>query len=689
MSETNDNQASPSSHPPPEPSSLRPNHVYLRVIYLVTGNPRPPHNLGQVNLDTTVSALKDRIQNDLPEHPAPSEQRLIYQGRPLLRNESTLKEVLRLDSGAAVGPLPYTIHIVIHPRHDAASTANAPDTANPPVAPPRHLDRLNPIRAVEASAARLQESLARIQQQIEVNRADLANVQQRIGFQHPHTANGQPTPAAPALNAQAAFAVPLPLLFTAGQALGQPHAVHPNNLQGQGQAVPSRLRSPGMPPPLQPQLVFPPQPPQFTMGTRTQPTGPTSQASQSGHTPDQTQTQPTNPAAPNPQATSAPQVPLPQFQTHHQIFTGQPIPGQLVAPILPAHFQAHFARHPLGVNTNSSAMAWIVISPAGPEGLLFAPGHGFFTTSPQHVPDPSPEQNASTINQPPARSAPLPQEGDGALNNNARRAHPRRGRRRDVPALPQARRIEVDNDLFGFLIQRGWLFLRLYLLMFVFSEPGSWRRWLLIVVAAIVCLQPRNGPVARAVTAARLHLDNLVFPPVAQPRPAQANQQPLNQPHADATGDGPVDRSGQRPVNVRGAVQMTPEEAAARLIRQHQDGVRGSWRDTLYRIEQSTALFLASLVPGVGERYVRAREEARRAAERLEQERLRAQEEEAARTQEAANSGENQPDGAIQEAADSQHGDAKAQGPVEQSTSTSVEAHEDGSSSAGLRNRER
>lgn len=105
MSETNDNQASPSSHPPPEPSSLRPNHVYLRVIYLVTGNPRPPHNLGQVNLDTTVSALKDRIQNDLPEHPAPSEQRLIYQGRPLLRNESTLKEVLRLDVGQRIaGP---------------------------------------------------------------------------------------------------------------------------------------------------------------------------------------------------------------------------------------------------------------------------------------------------------------------------------------------------------------------------------------------------------------------------------------------------------------------------------------------------------------------------------------------------------------------------------------------------------
>ena len=49
-------------------------------------------------------------------------------------------------------------------------------------------------------------------------------------------------------------------------------------------------------------------------------------------------------------------------------------------------------------------------------------------------------------------------------------------------------------------------------------------------------------------------------------------------------------------------------------------------RDTIFRVERAMALFLASLVPGVGERHVRAREEARREAERIENERLAAEE---------------------------------------------------------------
>ena len=35
-------------------------------------------------------------------------------------------------------------------------------------------------------------------------------------------------------------------------------------------------------------------------------------------------------------------------------------------------------------------------------------------------------------------------------------------------------------------------------------------------------------------------------------------------------------------------------------------------RDVFYRVEQAAALFLASLIPGVGERHVAAREEVRR-----------------------------------------------------------------------------
>lgn len=93
--------SSPAATPPqpqaPAAPALDRDHVNLRMTYLVTGNPRPPHSLGNVHLDTTVSQLKDKIQAELPEHPAPGEQRLIYQGRPLLRNSTALREVLRIE----------------------------------------------------------------------------------------------------------------------------------------------------------------------------------------------------------------------------------------------------------------------------------------------------------------------------------------------------------------------------------------------------------------------------------------------------------------------------------------------------------------------------------------------------------------------------------------------------------------
>ncbi len=84
---------SSSSTPPP----LETDHVNLRMTYLVTGNPRPPHSLGNVHLNTTIAELKGKIQTELPEHPSPAGQRLIYQGRPLLRNDVTLRDVLRIE----------------------------------------------------------------------------------------------------------------------------------------------------------------------------------------------------------------------------------------------------------------------------------------------------------------------------------------------------------------------------------------------------------------------------------------------------------------------------------------------------------------------------------------------------------------------------------------------------------------
>ena len=81
-----------------EGSSKHPSgHIKLRVTYLIAGNPRPPHDLGLVAVSTTVGELKSRLQQELLEHPLPHEQRLIYQGRPLMNSSATLRDALRLE----------------------------------------------------------------------------------------------------------------------------------------------------------------------------------------------------------------------------------------------------------------------------------------------------------------------------------------------------------------------------------------------------------------------------------------------------------------------------------------------------------------------------------------------------------------------------------------------------------------
>lgn len=50
--------------------------------------------LPNIDLDTRIGALKDRIQQEWPNAPQPDRQRLIYRGRALLNMDATLKSVL-------------------------------------------------------------------------------------------------------------------------------------------------------------------------------------------------------------------------------------------------------------------------------------------------------------------------------------------------------------------------------------------------------------------------------------------------------------------------------------------------------------------------------------------------------------------------------------------------------------------
>ncbi|ETI23870.1 hypothetical protein G647_05677 [Cladophialophora carrionii CBS 160.54] len=688
-----DSSSSPSPPPQGQPPLER-DHVNLRVTYLVTGNPRPPHSLGSVHLNTTIAELRTKIQSELPEHPAPTEQRLIYQGRPLLRNEVTLRDVLRIEPGQEAGPLPFTIHIVIQSPQPAPQP---PPPAPLPAMHPNqhqhpHADVTNPFRAAEHSANRLQESLVRIQEQIEANRADLRSVQQRIALQHTNL-GGPPMAAHVHVNGQ-----PLPNILPPGFPVSLPFGLPlepPPQMQRPPTRTPHHPRQPSNTPPGQhpatggtstpnpAQQNGPgPYPQRVTVVTET--VSIQNQAHRPSSAPGQRPPMPSqqrgNVPSHTPQAdssTAAPVLPPPGWNySTSTTLPPLPIPRPFAQPLVTT-------LHP------STATAWLMSSPSGPRALLFAPGHGYFSSvspvaaQPQQAGGaPNSETRTSNTNSMPV---PGPNQAGDLEQRGADRAVVRADQFQPAAALAQAQQNGPENDLFAFFINRGWLFLRLYLFMFVFSEPGTWKRWLMIILAAIVCLQPRDGPLTRLLRAARRHFDALVGPP---PRPGAVAQQ-----RADAAGQPLLagarnDAPAQRPANVRGAVQMTPEEAAARIIagrQNNQDRPPRFWRDMFYRVEQSMALFLASLIPGVGERHVRAREEQRR-----EEERRRA---EAAAAAAAAAAAENQnlpqeetqvngPD--RQSAVDKSEVNPSGNG--EQSTSSSVQARQE-AGAGELRNR--
>ncbi|OAP65129.1 hypothetical protein AYL99_01101 [Fonsecaea erecta] len=693
--------------PPPDQALPDPDHVNLRIIYLVTGNPRPPHHLGRLDLNTTVLVLKEKIQSELPEHPSPSEQRLIYQGRPLLRNDANLREILRIEHGVVPDTLPYTIHIVIQPQQNPSQPqASSNPILNPPPPPPIHLhhghaDLTGPLRAAENSANRLQESLVRIQQQIEANRAELRSVQHRIAVQHtslgtpPTLLNGQVAvtgPVLPAPHPQTLFVNPLVNHGFDNQAPTQrrPAGVQAH-LRFQPHAIPTLPpQQPGTVPLGQPRLngvelhgpngehmmVVASEQMSFVLPVNG--IGPGGPGSGTGQQP-AAQSQP----QPNP-TTQAPQngIPLP-MQTPYVP------PANLLSsmPLPPIHVPVSFAQNRPSPPRVPDPTAWLLWSPAGPEGFLFAPGHGLFTSEP-----PSQSQQAGGVTNFPSQTNGTNRTGashQAEANNqgrpNAIRAIVRANQPQpDLPqpgaAVAQAQQNGEDNDLFAFIINRGWLFLRLYLFMFVFSEPGTWKRWIMIFVAAVVCLQPRDGPLTRLLAAARRHLDNLIGPPPPQPPPEAATQR--RDPAADTFRTAVT---AQRPANVRGATTMTPQEARARLEEQQNPEPR-PWRDMLYRVEQSVALFLASLIPGVGERHVRAREEARREEQRRVEERGRVENESAAQRQ---NGDEAETSASETHAASAEptKPEVTMGGPGEQSTSTSVQVRDGEAESGELRNR--
>ena len=113
----------------------------------------------------------------------------------------------------------------------------------------------------------------------------------------------------------------------------------------------------------------------------------------------------------------------------------------------------------------------------------------------------------------------------------------------------------------------------------------------------------------------RRHAEGLV--------PLAANERPrVGAAGAGINGDGTATQPRNR--------ESTPQEAAERLLQERERQDVSFVRQSFRRVERAVALFVASLVPGVGERHIAARE----AAEAARQTEAREREERARKAEE-------------------------------------------------------
>ena len=580
-----------------------------------------------------------------------------------------------------IGPLPYTIHIIISSRPVSShfrppqpvrlSQPVAQNDGQPPQNPPVPAQQMDPHSTLE-QAQRVQA----------VAQAQLNMMQQQMAMFNPTLAQGMG---------------PIPQNFNAtiqiqGQQMQLPHHTHPhhprpastnplertNAMHGPAGQQRQEQTQPGttniQAHPNQPNNIVVEQQTLNAVDTLADPLA----GLRLSHGLDPMPRPSSAPGNPPPRSDGAPRAPrnaqAPSMGRSSQVF------GPINLPFPPhTHLPFPFATHTQPQSTShTQPTVWLASSRNGPEALLFAPGHGYYTSAPMAqsnittVPpstvatasmagQTTTSQSSSSLPQPEG-SGPVAQPTNAVAAQPAAHPEPNAQVARVQRQLDRQRNANIDNDdIFAFIIQRGWLFLRLYMFMFVLSEPGTWRRYLLLFLAVIVCILPRRNPLNDAFAAARRHVDNLIGPPHPQPRDrlrqrqgqGNGNERPFARANLQLPGEqvdqtqaenasqaGPsTNAPTRRQQQPQGAVNTTPEETAQRLLREHEQRNPPNFiLNFFYRIEQAIALFLASLIPGVGERHVAAREEVRREEERarLEEQANREAEEKKAKEEEVA-----------------------------------------------------
>ncbi|KAL9112369.1 MAG: hypothetical protein Q9187_007775, partial [Circinaria calcarea] len=257
----------------------------------------------------------------------------------------------------------------------------------------------------------------------------------------------------------------------------------------------------------------------------------------------------------------------------------------------------------------ASSMVYLLSSPSGPQALLISPSGTMYA---------SPGLNTVQA------GIPFGLQAQQRLGRQIRLVNPasninvqsRPPPQNDQVVEQQQQQPQVNEarDLVRILLPLGghlWLLIRLFGFVYFFTGGTGWRRTILLGICALTVFIAQTGvfrPLQQAIwDPLRRHVEGLV------PLGAHAA------PRADVNRE---EIEGQR----RGGARPDPRDMADRLLQQRDSRDGSILRRNLRRAERATALFVASLVPGVGERHIAARdaaEAARLAEEREREERLR------------------------------------------------------------------
>ncbi|EMC92316.1 hypothetical protein BAUCODRAFT_38352 [Baudoinia panamericana UAMH 10762] len=325
-------------------------------------------------------------------------------------------------------------------------------------------------------------------------------------------------------------------------------------------------------------------------------------------------------------------------------------------PPPPSFTQAPLFRNPLFGNpiqmqqqqptqramSSNEATCYLLSGPQGPQALLFSPQHGTYIGTLANSVSP-PTQPRTTLHAATATTPQAGQQGAQGFQQAPRADHAvAAGGQQVLDVAGGQQQVQAAAaDPMGPMqpmLNHMWLLLRV--LIFAYFLLGSnmgWRRPAALMMIGFGFWMIRAGLFGEGGVIRRWWEGVMQ---IEQQRPAQQGQQ-HGQPQGEGATDGQEQAAqqdgGARQAAARGAMP-TPEQVAQRLLNEHNQ--RGNARAQQLReytrpVERAIALFFASLVPGIGEAQVRAREaeERRRneeevaARRREEEERQRPQEE--------------------------------------------------------------